>query len=349
MREVIPTCVQITLHCFLWCVCCCGIAFSQQSSTNLAEAYLQLPVGARAVGLAGAYTAIGNEPITVFYNPAGIAFLPDKPQLSLMVSPQEFGRVHSAFAYAQTINEQFGVGAGLIHYWNGSFTERDVLGTPLRELSSEQYAISVGGTWRTGDFAVGATGKYLINTLRGTGSKGTAFTMDLGAKADIADLFSVGIAAQNLFGAMNWNNTSVSERLPYSLRAGIATEFSLEKETYTVRKNVRGETETIELPSESYVMVTLDAVLTQYDHTPIVVLGAEYTPVRLFSVRGGFNVLGEEGGTTKAFPMTRWGGGISFTPPLRSLPFSFQIDYSIANDAVSSGGIDHMISLIVDI
>ena len=349
MRKVVSTSVRFILHCCIGCVGFCSIAFGQQSSTNLAEAYLQLPVGARAVGLAGAYTAIANEPIAIFYNPAGLAFLPNRPQLSLMASPQEFGRVHSAFAYGQSINEEFGIGAGLIHYWNGSFLERNVLGTPLRELSSEQYAISIGGTWRSGDFAVGATGKYLINTLRGTGSKGTAFTMDLGAKADIADLFSVGIAAQNLFGAMTWNNTSVSERLPYSLRAGIATEFSLEKETYTVRKNVRGETETIELPSESYIALTLDAVLTQYDHTPIVVLGAEYTPIQLFSVRGGMNVLGEQGGATKVFPLTRWGGGISLTPPINSLPFKFQIDYSIANDIVATGSIDHFISLIVEI
>lgn len=40
---------------------------------------------------------------------------------------------------------KFAVGAGLIHYWNGSFLERNVLGTPLRELSSEQYAVSIHG------------------------------------------------------------------------------------------------------------------------------------------------------------------------------------------------------------
>lgn len=349
MRCTMSSCVRFFLQCFTLLTLSSLSIFAQQSSTNLTESYLQLPVGARAIGLGGAYTAIANEPIGIFYNPAGLAFLPTKPQVSMMVSPQEFGRIHSAFAYGQSIDEHFGVGAGLIHFWNGSFIERDVLGTALRELSSEQYSIAVGGSWRSGSFSVGAIGKYLLNTLRGTGSKGTAFTFDLGAKADIADLFSVGISAQNLVGNMSWNNTSVSERLPFSIRAGIATEFSLEKETYTIRKNVRGEEQTVELPSESYIALSLDGILTQYDHTPIVTLGAEYAPIRLFSIRGGMALLGEKNNTTTFLPFTRWGGGVSIAPVFTDMPFKFQIDYSIANDAVAQSGIDHFISLIIGI
>lgn len=349
MKTSLISGVRFFLQCTAIITLVSSLSYSQQTSTNLTEAYLQLPVGARAIGLAGAYTAIANEPIGLFYNPAGIAFLPNKPQVSMMVSPQEFGRVHSAFAYGQSIDEHFGVGAGLIHFWNGSFIERDVLGTPLRELTSEQYAVALGGTWRNGAFSVGAIGKYLLNTLRGTGSKGTSFTFDLGAKADIEDLFSVGIAAQNLVGAMSWNNTSVSERLPYSIRAGIATEISLEKETYTIRKNVRGEEQTIELPSDSYIALSLDGIITQYDHTPLVTLGAEYAPLRLFTIRGGMAVLGEKDGETKAFPFTRWGGGVSIAPVFNNMPFKFQIDYSIANDAIAQSGIEHYISLILGI
>lgn len=79
MRIVLSTSVRFILHCCVGCVGFCSIAFGQQSSTNFGTAYLQLPVGARAVGLAGAYTAIANEPIALFYNPAGLAFFPNRP------------------------------------------------------------------------------------------------------------------------------------------------------------------------------------------------------------------------------------------------------------------------------
>ncbi len=40
-----------------------GIVLAQSTSSGLAESYLQRSVGARAIGLGGAYTAIANEPI----------------------------------------------------------------------------------------------------------------------------------------------------------------------------------------------------------------------------------------------------------------------------------------------
>lgn len=61
--------------------------------------YKSLLIGNRAAGMAGAYTAVADDPDGLFYNPAGIAFSPDR-QLSGSVNA-----IHTAHKNYTNINE----------------------------------------------------------------------------------------------------------------------------------------------------------------------------------------------------------------------------------------------------
>ena len=321
--------------------------FSQSHGSNSAESWLNRPIGARAIGMGSAYTAAANEPTGIFYNPACLSGFSNTPQFSLMFSPLGFGRTHSALAYGQTLSEEFGVGVGVNHLYHGSFTARNVFGHNLGEFTNEQFSFMAAGSWKTGVFSAGAALKYLFNTLRGSGSNGTAFTADLGAKADIAELFTVGVTAQNLFGSMSWNNSTVGDKLPFTIRAGAAVEISLSSSSYTVRKNVRGETETIQLPPSSYLTLSIDAVQRQYEDNPAFLFGAEYVVIPEFSLRGGIPLYGNKRGVGALMPFTAWGGGFSIAPDIKDLPFSLQIDYAISSETMLESQTAHYFSLII--
>jgi len=54
--------------------------------TRYAGAFLELGVGARALALGGAYTGLGSDAVSFYWNPAGLAFLPNFQASSMYAS-----------------------------------------------------------------------------------------------------------------------------------------------------------------------------------------------------------------------------------------------------------------------
>lgn len=339
--------VKIRCAMFLYIVAS-GAAAAQSMSPGLAESYLQRPVGSRALGLAGAYTAVSNEPNAIFFNPAGIGFLPDNPQFSLSGSPLALGRTQGSIAYGQEIMPELSVGAGVNTLMHPSFIGRNAAGQEIGTLSNEQYTFAVGAAWSNSDIALGVTGKYLLNTLTGAKYRGTAFVADFGAKVNMFDLFTIGASIQNIGGRMNWTGASSGEQTPFTFRGGAAVEIGLNEETYQVRSTVRGEPETVSLPATKYALITLDVVAHQHDKTPSLLLGGEYADSELFAVRAGMSVISDNMGKSKFFPFTVWGAGVSIIPPIKNLPFQLQIEYALSGDAAAGTGVANTISLLME-
>lgn len=323
-------------------------AFSQATGSGFAESYLQRPVGARAIGFGGAYTAVSNEPNGIFFNPASSAFLTSRPQFSMMVSPMQFGRNQYALSYGQSLGSSWGISASVNTMQSAKFAATNISGSYLGDFSNEQYDMAVGGSWRNDLFSLGASAKYLINTLTGSGASGKTFAFDFGAKMNFLDLFTVGASIQNIGGRIDWKSVNGKDLIPFTIRAGVATEIGINQEEYVVRSTVRGEPETVELPATQYVLLALDAVYNQHDKVPTIILGAEYSPLELLAVRGGMSVYGEEYNLNTFMPMTQWGAGFTVKPVVASLPFRFQVDYAIAADDLANGQVGHHLSLVME-
>ncbi len=321
--------------------------FSQQSGGGYAESYLFRNIGARPTAMAGAFTAIVNDPSAVFYNPAGVGFLTDQPMLTSTVSLLGFGRTQSSIAWGQQIYEDFGVGIGINGLNSGTFQARDIKGRPLGEVSDIQYAIYGAASYRIDFMSMGATLKYFTNSLNGTPTFSNGFALDVGTKLDIMGLFSVGIAVQNISGMVFWNNLSKDrEDVPYQVRAGVAMEFGLNEIAYETRSTVTGEIEDVSIPPTRYVLIGLDAVLTQFQRSPDFVFGVEAAAHEMIVFRGGISLYGDNLGEPQFFPMNYWGGGVSIRPEIPNLPFNLNIDYTISQDHISENRISHHISLL---
>lgn len=322
-------------------------AYSLVSNAGVAESYLIRNIGARALGMAGAYTAVVNEPFGLFYNPAGLGFQSADPMIATSYSVLQLGRTQSTLAYGQTFGH-LGVGIGFNSFTAGSFTARDVKGNPLGNYSDWQYALNIGGAY-TIDFAsIGIGIKYLSNTLSGSGTSADGYAVDLGTKFNILNMFSFGLAVRNAAGIMSWNTeTSRKETLPFIITSGLAMEFPLNEKTTSTRSGMTGEVETVNHPATRYIMLSLEGRQVQNELNPTLTFGVEAVLHEIIAFRGGIALLGDDNKVLTPFPMTVWGGGISIRPNLDGLPFNSHIDYTISNDYLANNKLSHHISLML--
>jgi hypothetical protein len=83
--------------CGLLAVLLCGaVRLAAQTTDRYAGSFLQIPVGGKALGLGGAFTAIADDGTAFYWNPAGVSLL-DKKVLSGMYSSQ-YGPIGSPLA-----------------------------------------------------------------------------------------------------------------------------------------------------------------------------------------------------------------------------------------------------------
>ena len=271
--------------------------FSQTTGGGYAGAYLLRDIGARPVSMAGAYTAVVNEPGALFYNPSGLSFFSDQPMFTTMYSFLEHGRTHSAIAWGQTVMENLGVGLGFNAFSSGAFMSRDLRGRPLGEINEFAYTVIGGVSYKIEYASLGVSAKYLGSSLIGGNASAGGYGIDLGMKFNVIDLFSVGVAVNNAAGTLNWNTPGEpEEQLPFTVRTGIAMEYGLNDETYTTRSTVSGEPEEVYIPATRYILFSMDFLMTQYEQSPELVIGAEAVLHELLALRGGIGAAGSASG-----------------------------------------------------
>lgn len=326
--------------------------YSQENNGGYAETYLLRNIGARATSMAGAYTAVSNEPSAIFYNPAGIGFLASKPMVMASVANLDLGRTHSTLAYAQTINDEIGFGVALNSLNSAQFAQRNLQGNQVGTLQDWQYSFHLAAAYRKESVSIGAALKYLNHSLVGANIYATGVALDIGTKFDVLDLFTFGAAIQNVGSVMTWNQYdfegAVSELLPYNIRTGVAMEFGFNEDYYVTRSREDGSVRQVYIPPTRYILVSVDAVMYQYDKNPNIVLGFEAVPYEMVAIRGGITLYGQNEDKTGFLPMNYWSGGLSLKPELENLPVKFNLDYSVNKEFLSTSGLTHNLSLIIE-
>ncbi len=322
---------------------------AQFSDGGYAEAWLSRNVGARPVSFAGAYSALSNDPAGVFYNPSGASFMGEFPTFNSTVSSLGLGRTQAVLAYSQQILHSIGLGIGINNFYSGEFTSRNKFGDPINDVNNNQLLGVLALSYRLEFLSMGVGVKYINNALNGANISANGITFDLGTKLNVLDMFTFGLAINNIGGDIKWNTPSkIHEKIPYTIRTGIATEFGLNEETRFERPDITGKIDTIIIPSSRYIMIGLDAVMNQYDNTPSIIFATEIIPIELIAFRGGISLYGDNEGKAEILPMNNWGAGISFRPDLET-EFNLNIDYSVSSDYLYNNKITHHISLQLEL
>ncbi len=184
---------------------------------------LELPVSARALGLAGAMTAVGGDDAAVFWNPAQLAAAPRRAAGLSVQNYLESTTLGALSAAARVGPGTLGIGVQMLSF--GSV--REVVPDPAfggergeetgASVSASDLALSVGYAARWRGVRVGGAAKLVRQDV--AGEAGNAFAGDLGAALDLlGGRLTLAAAAQHLGPELEVAGSSAP--LPTVLRAG---------------------------------------------------------------------------------------------------------------------------------
>lgn len=229
--------------------------------------FLKINIGARAVGMGGAFTGLADDASAIYYNPAGLAGI-ENDQFILGYH-NYFVDIQSGLAGALfRLNEHSSLGAYASYLNYGEFDATDEQGNETGEtfgggdlMLGVAYSRAVSYNWK-----VGATVKFIYEKLEDYSATGGA--VDLGVKyTDNRERLGLGLAVLNLgsqFSALGDEKYD----LPLSIRAGVSYR-------------------PIGLP-----LTVASDVIVPRDNDVDVAIGAEYHELRPIYFRLGWSSFG---------------------------------------------------------
>ena len=199
-------------------------------SAGYAGAFLRSGIGARPMGMGGAYTAIAEGPDAIYYNPSGLGsavkldFTSSYQSLSL---DRHFGFVAISFP----IRNEATMAASWVSAGVSDVIGRGNSRQTFGEIgnSSNAFALSFAKVLRPA-VAFGANLRYIQDSLDGL----ETFTVgvDAGLLAHPHKMIDLGVTIQNLGSSYRWESSnywsqgsSYDEKLPVVMKFGAAGNF----------------------------------------------------------------------------------------------------------------------------
>ena len=237
-----------------------SVAFGASSA---GFAFLQIPTGARCVAMGGAFTAVRGDPMSLYWNPAGIAGVPGQRITSTYTSYMMDMQAGFVGWVNPTGNDLVGVSVN--YFYGGSFTRTSMLNPTGNGEEFSTNSVSLGGTYvhRFGpSFSVGTTAKFVYSSI--DSYSGNAFLVDVGAWYK-PSIVSFGLAVRNA-GIQTKAFYQENDPVPTTVAAGASAEFL-----------------------DSKLLVAAD-VSYPFQGDFNAALGLEYSPMDMLSLRAGGNL-----------------------------------------------------------
>ncbi|MDD5302554.1 MAG: PorV/PorQ family protein [Elusimicrobia bacterium] len=200
--------------------------FLGAASARAAEtaAFLDIGVGARGIGMGGAFTALADDSSAVYWNPAGLARL-EKREFSASHAELGLGTREDFIAYAHP-TARGTIAAGVTYLSQGAIGGRDATGRPTGDYQASDAAFAGAYGVKT-DFAdLGASVKYLRSHIASSEAQGVA--ADVGARRAFDGVgpgkIILGAALRNMGPGLKYENQR--NDLPLRLAGGAAYSLS---------------------------------------------------------------------------------------------------------------------------
>lgn len=178
--------------------------------------FLRMQAGARASGVAGAYSALADDSLAVFWNPANLTNV-KKGDLAFThaMLPGDMSANWVSLARPGT-NSALGFGVQYVSY--GTIHGIDENNTDMGEFSPVDMAISVAYARNlSSNLSVGGTVKYIHSKITETA---TAVALDFGASHRLGSKTTLTATAQNLGKGVEY--ISESDSLPLVVSLGVS-------------------------------------------------------------------------------------------------------------------------------
>ena len=283
------------LSLLLICLIHSGKVYSQTYAGGSAGQFLKIEVGARSVGMGGAYVAVANDASAIYWNPAGISNLKNN-SVSFNHTYWFAGTSHDNAGVVLKVSEDQALA---LSYTSLSMPDMKVTNEFYQDGTGEYFSatdLALGISYAlniTSEFSMGFTGKYISQNIWHMSA--SAFGLDVGLlyKSPIEGL-TLGMAITNVGSQIkyegednfiyysfdpNLNGTSDkiyseikmdSWDLPLLFKVGLA---------YQLFKN-----------DTNGLLISCDAVHPN-DYSEYINIGFEYGFKETFYLRGGYKSL----------------------------------------------------------
>ena len=242
-----------------------------------AGAFLLRGVGARAMGMGGAFTAIADDATATYWNPAGLGRLRG-PQLAGMYTVLSLDRVHNFIGYVQPLGIVGVVGISWVDFGVSKIEGRDSSGNPTEDFGDSEMAFGVSYGKGFADVVyIGGTFRYLFHTL--ADNKGSGRCFDVGVLLKLSNI-SFGMAVRNIGGVVRWDTDSDrEEELPKDVRLGIAVDLGRIPLNFAVEVEKVGEQDVRYRGGIEYDLVKMLRIRAGYDDSNVVGGGSLRIPL----------------------------------------------------------------------
>ena len=188
---------------------------------------LKAGVGARPLGMGGAFTAISDNADSPFWNPGGLGFINDN-EITSMQTKMSTDADHYYVSYVQPA---FGgtLGVSWIQIGMGTITETSSEVDPNNEVVnistfsyfSNAYMLSYGKKFND-TLSFGLTGKYLTSDMQQiSGGQATGYSLTPGMLLKFSTGWSLGVTLDEIMNSVQWT-TGTTEQVPTKLKVGLA-------------------------------------------------------------------------------------------------------------------------------
>jgi len=204
-----------------------------QAGTDIAV--LKAGVGARPLGMGGAFTAVADNADAPYWNPAGLGTMNGRNEITTMQTKLSTDADHYYVSY---IRPAFGgtLGISWIQVGLGSITQtssevdinNEVQNLSIFSYFSNAYMLSYGRNLNE-HISVGLTAKYLNSDMFGiSGGQAYGYSVTPGLLLRLSTrdsrLVTVGVKIDELFNQQSWGTGTV-EQVPPKLRLGLACKL----------------------------------------------------------------------------------------------------------------------------
>ncbi len=200
-----------------------AIALAYADSGQSGLAFLKLGVGARAIGMGEAYSAVASDPTSMYYNPAAIGQI-SGPQL-LIMHKSWIEDVRTEYMGGAVRWGWLALGLNLNATSVNDIPVRSVPGDPITSFDQRNAALGVTAAIRfDSSLSIGGTVKYLYEEYLVDNSSGTGLDLS----ADYRTPWGIRLALGYFnIGAMSVLHTQ-SSILPHLVRGGAAYDIPVE-------------------------------------------------------------------------------------------------------------------------
>ncbi|MDP7421553.1 MAG: PorV/PorQ family protein [bacterium] len=230
--------------------------------------FYRLGIGARALGMGGAFVAVADDPTTIYWNPSGLPEIDSMALSAMHLTPFQMDSSHDFVTTVFPLGE--------VSTWGMYYLRASTPDIPITQLGTDglpdivEYAkndrnllaFSYGRKFGK-RFSAGFTLKYLSEKL--SNAKATAWGSDIGFLFQASSSLKLGFAVQDVTETLISWNTGHSDTVPQRYTFGLSGKLLEDKLTLALDANIMKQR-----PSEWH-------------------LGSEYVFANMLSVRAGLD------------------------------------------------------------